>query len=204
MPRYIERRSEARVALHSPLKLKNLKSGTFSNARMVNYCNNGLCFESNMILSVGAEIILGIENSPYLDESDAIDVYRAKILWRKRVQSIFYKFGYGAELKSDSNMSPGLSGHKDLRKYPRWRCNQSVLFLWQSQPHRGVVKNACPGGLFIETTEPLPVGQTIELTLSDRKTQQLKLLTGEIVRSGQGGIGIRVMKMCAANGKNVN
>lgn len=98
MPRYIEKRSEKRVAFNSQLRLKNVESGTFSNARMVNYGDEGLCFESNMILSVGAEIILGIENSPFLDGSEAMDVYRAKILWRQRVQSIFYKFGYGAVL----------------------------------------------------------------------------------------------------------
>mgnify|MGYP006944234243 CR=1 FL=1 len=59
---------------------------------MVNYCDNGLYFESNSSLAEGAEIILGIENSPYSNGSDVIDVYRAKILWRQPIQSNFYKF----------------------------------------------------------------------------------------------------------------
>ena len=60
----------------------------------------------------------------------------------------------------------------------------------------------CPNGLFIETTDPLSVGQTIELKVRDRKTNKIKVLTGEIVRSGPGGAGIRVKKICDANGED--
>ena len=102
MSQYIERRAGARVAFKSPLKIKNLKSGTFSNARMVNYCDNGLYFESNCTLAEGAEIILGIENSPFSHHSDVIDVYRTKILWRKRSQSNYYNYGYGADEESST------------------------------------------------------------------------------------------------------
>ncbi len=201
MSRYIERRAGARVAFKSPLKLKNLKSGTFSNARMVNYCDNGLYFESNSILAEDTEIILGIENSPYSNGSDVIDVYRARILWRKRVQSNFYNYGYGAQLLADSSENMDVNGGRNMRKHPRWTCNQAVCFLSHNQQHQGVVKNVCPNGLFIETPEALSVGQTIELKLPDHKTDSMKLLIGEIVRTGPGGVGIRVSKICDANGQ---
>ena len=116
MSRYIERRAGARVAFKSPLKIKNLKSGSFSNARMVNYCDIGLYFESNSTLAEGAEIILGIENSPFSHNSDVIDVYRAKILWRKRSQSIYYNYGYGALLLSESTEAINVNGKVDKRK----------------------------------------------------------------------------------------
>ena len=201
MSRHIERRAGARIEFKSPLKIKNLKSGTFSNARMVNYCDNGLYFESNSTLTEGAQIILGIENSPFSNGSDVIDVYRAKVLWRQRVQSNFFKYGYGAELLSESTDKMTDTAKGDMRKYPRWNCSQSVCFFSCNQHHKGVLKNTCPNGLFIETLVTLPIGQTLELKVRDRKTHKIKVLIGEIVRSGPGGLGIRIINMCDANGQ---
>ncbi|MGD8493753.1 MAG: PilZ domain-containing protein [Desulfobacterales bacterium] len=200
MSRHIERRAGARIEFKSPLKIKNLKNGTFSNARMVNYCDNGLYFESNSALTEGAEIILGIENSPYLNGSDVMDVYRAKILWRKRALSNFYKYGYGARLMPVSNDNMPGTAKGDMRKYSRWNCSQTVCFFSRNRQHKGVLKNACPNGLFIETPDTLSVGQTIELKVRDRKTDRIKVLIGQIVRSGPGGVGIRLKKICDANG----
>ena len=202
MSRYIERRTGARIRFKSPLKIKELSSGKFSNARMVNYCDSGLYFESNSVLDVGANIILGIENSPFSSELDVYDVYRAIILWRKRVRSAFYDYGYGAQLISESDAKMHLKGEVDMRTYPRWNCNQSVCFYSQKRRHQGVVKNVCPNGLFIETHEALSVGQTINLTIANPKTHKLMLLTGEIVRSDSGGVGIHVNKICDAKGAN--
>ncbi|MDX1707490.1 MAG: PilZ domain-containing protein [Desulfobacterales bacterium] len=201
MSRYIERRAGARVAFKSPLKIKNLKSGTFSNARMVNYGDHGVYFESNSNLAEGAEIILGIENSPFSNGSDIFDVYRAKILWRKRAQSNFFDYGYGALLLSESSETMEASAKADMRRYPRWSCCQSVCFSSQNRKYRGTVKNACPIGLFVETSDTLAVGQNIEMKIRDRKTDRVKVLTGEIVRTGPSGVGIRLKSMCAANGE---
>ena len=103
MARYIERRAGPRVSYKSPVMIKNLKSGAFSNARIVNFCDDGLCFESNSIHDIGSEVILGIGNSPYTNGSNAIDVYRARVLWRKQVKSTFYDYGYGVHLIAASN-----------------------------------------------------------------------------------------------------
>ena len=201
MSRYIERRAGARIDFKSPLKIKNVKNGTFSTARMVNYCDKGLYFESNSSLTEGAEIILGIENSPYSNGSDVIDVYRTKILWRKPAQSNFYKYGYGAQLLSESSVKMPDTAKVDMRKYPRWNCSQSVSFFSRNRHHKGVLKNACPNGLFIETLDSLSVGQSIELKVRDRKTDKIKVLTGEIVRSVPGGVGIRVINIGDVNGE---
>lgn len=92
---------------------------------MLNYCDNGVYFESNSAFAVGAEIILGIENSPYSNGTAIFDVYRAKILWRRHVQSTFYTYGYGAQLMSDSSDTMRLNAEVNMRKHPRWNCNQS-------------------------------------------------------------------------------
>ena len=57
-------------------------------------------------------------------------------------------------------------------------------------------------GLFIETSETLSVGQTIELKMPDRQTYKIKLLIGEIVRSDPRGAGSRVKRMSDTNGGN--
>lgn len=203
MPRYIERRAGGRVAFKSPVKIKNLKTGAFCNARMVNYCDSGLNFESDSILDVGTEIMLGIENSPYSKGFDAFDVYRAKILWRKPIHSTFYNYGYGARLRSSrQDDSLPVNGKVDMRKYPRRNCRLSVCFFSLSQPHQGVVKNFCPNGLFIETRKSFSVGQTIEMTVTDRKTDKLKLLSGEIVRLDPAGVGVRLRNRSVTNGEN--
>jgi hypothetical protein len=103
MSRYIERRAGPRTVYKSPAKLKDLKTGKFSNARIVNFCDKGLYLESNSQFDTGAEVILGIENSPYTRSSHVMDVYRAKIVWCKQVDSTFYNYGYGALLKQESN-----------------------------------------------------------------------------------------------------
>ncbi len=203
MARHIERRAGGRALFKSPVKVKNLETGAFSNARMVNYCDHGLYLESNRVLDVGAEIFLGIENSPYTNGSDMFDVYRAKILWRKAVESTFYKFGYGVQLMSaQAGDHMRVNAEADLRKYSRMNCNQSVCFSSKDQQHQGVVKNICPRGLFIETHATLSVGQTIEMTLPDRKTGKPKLLSGEIVRSDPAGIGIRLKRIFDTNSEN--
>ncbi|MBW2433662.1 MAG: PilZ domain-containing protein [Deltaproteobacteria bacterium] len=199
MSRYSERRAGARIEFKSLLKIKNLKNGTFSNARMVNYCDNGLYFESNSTLAEGAEIILGIENSPYSNGSNVMDVYRAKVLWRTPVQSTFYTYGYGAQLLTQSNGKMADTAKGDMRKYPRWNCSQSICFFSRNRKYKGILKNVCPNGLFIETPATLPVGQTIELKVRDNKTNKVRMLSGEIVRSRPGGVGIRVKKICDAN-----
>lgn len=203
MSRYIERRAGPRIGHKAPLKIKSIKTGVFSNARIVNYCDNGLYFESNSVLNAGAEIIIGIEDSPFSYGADVFDVYRAKILWHRPVKSTFYSFGYGVQLISTHPINKRrVNDETDRRKYPRWNCNQSACFCSQNQLYKGVVKNVGPNGLFIETHKTLPVGRLIELKVLDRKTDTLKLLRGEIVRSGPEGVGVRVKKIADLNAEN--
>ena len=67
----------------------------FAGARMVNYSRTGLSFETNEHLHQGAEIYIGIENSPYASPaSRSYECYRAKIIWRRELETVFFKYGY--------------------------------------------------------------------------------------------------------------
>ena len=120
MSRYIERRAGPRTVYKSPAKLKDLKTGKFSNARIVNFCDKGLYLESNSRFDRGAEVILGIENSPFTQGSHVIDVYRAKIVWCKKVDATFYSYGYGALLKQESIENPLGNAAMDNNEKAGW------------------------------------------------------------------------------------
>ena len=103
MARIIEKRSETRLEHKSPVTIMEPTSGASFRGRLVNYCTRGLYFETDCDLKPGAEIDIGIENSPFSDISDVYDSYRTKIVWRKKIDQIFYSFGYAVQIKSASN-----------------------------------------------------------------------------------------------------
>ena len=76
-----EQRDNPRIKHESPVKVENLVSGITLGARMINYSRTGLCFESNQLLHQGAEIYIGIENSPYASPPfSSYECYRAEII----------------------------------------------------------------------------------------------------------------------------
>ena len=69
MVQNLEQRDDARINYKSPVKVEDLESGITHGARMVYYSRKGLCLETNELLHQGAEIYIGIENSPYTSPS---------------------------------------------------------------------------------------------------------------------------------------
>jgi hypothetical protein len=104
MRAHIENRIETRLDHKAPALIKKLKNGTLYRARMVNYSSKGLYFETNSMLSPGEEVDIAIENSPYIQASNVLDCYRAKIIWRKDLEPGIYKYGYGLTMTSGSKV----------------------------------------------------------------------------------------------------
>ena len=92
---YFEKRGEARIAHQSRVKIKELKSGVFINARMLHYSENGAYIEADTLLLPGTAIYLGIEDSPFIPGGNVYDVYRAEVVWLRLLNSVSYKYGYG-------------------------------------------------------------------------------------------------------------
>jgi hypothetical protein len=200
---HVERRTETRIIYKSPVKIKNVKTGVFNNARMVNYSDNGIYLETNSVLRAGTIIYLGIANSPYIAVSDIYDIYQANILWRKELKSAFYHYGYGVRLilVSDNHHSPS-SVFNELRKYRRKPYTKSVCFTSKNQRHQGLIKNVSPNGVFIETRDPLSVGQKIELVIPGKRTGSDRILIGRVMRVSPTGVGVRFKASIENNGSN--
>ena len=204
MVRYIQRRVETRSIHKSPVKIQDLKTGLYHKARMVNFSNSGLHFESDHLLEVGAQIYIGIENSPFAALTDVYDVYQANIIWRCRLDSVFYQYGYGVQLSyTRDKRYLHVSGFKELLIYLRKMDTRSISFSSRRQLHRGFIKKISPKGVFIQTSESLSVGQKIKLIVPENNRISAAIITGQVVRVGASGIAVRFETAMRANdGKN--
>jgi len=91
-----EQRENARFPHQTAIMFENYATGAFYEGRMVNYSRGGMCFEADFAPVVGAEIFIGIENSPY---SANHDVYRAQVIWNREYSESesFYDYGVGVK-----------------------------------------------------------------------------------------------------------
>ena len=194
-----EHRDDARLNYKSPVKVEELESGITLGARMVNYSRNGLCFETNELLRQGAEINIGIENSPYTSTSfKSYECYRAKIIWRKKLETAFFKYGYGVRYIFDRDeeisQSADLKAGKDLRKHPRQSYSISILFATQKRLYKGLTKNISPTGVFIKTNNTLKAGQALTLAIPLEGEQKV-MIKGRVVWSNQVGFGVKFLSI---------
>ena len=199
MGQYPEQRDDARIRYKSPVKVEDLVSGITLGARMVNYSRTGLSFETNEHLHQGAEIYIGIENSPYASPaSRSYECYRAKIIWRRELETVFFKYGYGVRyiFTSDEEISQSneLKGRKDLRKHPRQSYSISIRFDTQKQILQGLTKNISPSGVFIKTDDS-PNAREILTLFIPLKGEQKAEIKGRVVWSNQVGCGVKFLSI---------
>ena len=96
---YFEKRSNVRIAHQSQVKIKEIKTGIFINARMRHYSQNGIYIETDSLLLPGTKIYVGIENSPFVCFANVYDIYRAEVKWLRMLNSRGYKYGCGIKLE---------------------------------------------------------------------------------------------------------
>ena len=167
---------------------------------MVNYSKNGLCFETNEPFHQGAEIYLGLENSPYTSSSfRSYECYRAKIIWRKKFKAAFFRYGYGvryifAGYEQISQIND-LKKWKDLRKHPRQSRSIPILFAAQKRLFEGITKNISPTGVFIKTNDTLKAGQELTLAIPLKGEQKTMKVKGKAVWSYQMGFGVKFLSV---------
>ena len=199
MVQYPEQRDDARLNYKSPVKVEDLVSGITLGARMVNYSRTGLCFETNERLQQGAEIYIGIENSPYTSPaSRSYECYRAKVIWCRELETVFFKYGYGVRyiFLSDEEVSQSndLKGRKDLRKYPRQSYSISIRFAAQKRFSEGLTQNISPSGVFIKTNDTPSAGKILTLFIPLKREQQAEI-KGRVVWSNQAGCGVKFLRI---------
>jgi Tfp pilus assembly protein PilZ len=77
------------------------------------------------------------------------------------------------------------------RKYARKTLVAVVDYATQDQAYRDFIKNISAGGVFIETSVPVSIGQELSLTFTLPYHQAHIKITGEVVRISPQGIGVR-------------
>lgn len=196
---YSEDRNETRFDHTSPLQIKDLGSGEIYEARMRNFSNGGIYFESDGLLQRGTKIYIFVQHSPYAQSSGVLEYHTGEVMWRKYLKRSFFKYGYGIQLVSDS------TGHdadtpsdsktvKNLRKNPRKPYFRTVQFGNHECIFKGSTKNISPSGVFIVTREKLQIGQQIKLNLP-LKSGKMSQISGQIIWLNEEGFGLKFKKI---------
>ena len=79
----------------------------------------------------------------------------------------------------------------EQRDDERIPCLIAVSYADQKRVYHDFIQDLSKGGVFIETREPLTVGEKISMTFAMPASQSHFKVTGEIVRSASDGVGIR-------------
>ena len=193
-----ENRHNARIKYRAPVMIENLKAGIIYQARMLNYSKHGLYFETDSWLNLGDEVFIGIEYSPYSDSHDTYECLRSKILWRKKLPTSHFKYGYGVQYCIDYDKQKSrdrrLKIVDDQRKHTRKRYIQDLLFSAQNKILKGLAKNISPSGVFIKTNHRWKIGQIVTLVvpLKGDKTAKIK---GEVIWFGPNGFGVKFISI---------
>jgi Tfp pilus assembly protein PilZ len=193
-----EKRDNARINYKSPVTIENLKAGILYQARMLNYSKYGLYFETDSLLNLGEEVFIGIEYSPYADSSDTYECFRAKIIWRRKLPTSYFKYGYGVKYSLDYDKQRSRNGSlkivEDQRKHERKPYSKSIIFATQNELIKGLTKDISPAGVFIEAHEALEVGQTVTLAVPLKKAKTAKI-KGKVVWSTRDGFGVQFLRI---------
>jgi Tfp pilus assembly protein PilZ len=192
-----EKRNNVRLDEYRPISVKDLKAGIFHKVTMINSSKNGMYFETDSILQIGAEIFLGIENSSCVSFADEHECKRAEIIWRKKLKKSFYNYGYGVKFISADNTKEQKCGNQtekiDSRKHQRKPYSKSVIFAVDNQILEGTSENISLSGIFIKTKDKFRVGQTVILSLPSKTKKRLKI-KGEVAWSNHEGFGVKFLK----------
>jgi type IV pilus assembly protein PilZ len=79
----------------------------------------------------------------------------------------------------------------DERESPRKPCTLTVDYQSQNSEHSEHILDIGTGGVFIETTEPIAVGQELSLNFTFPDSQDKIKVNGEIVWRNTKGIGVK-------------
>ncbi|MFH2064777.1 MAG: PilZ domain-containing protein [Pseudomonadota bacterium] len=79
---------------------------------------------------------------------------------------------------------------RERRKYPRKSCFLSVHYATDERAYQEFIHDISTAGIFIETRQPLPIGQNIALTFSLPSRHENIKLNGTIARSTPKGLGV--------------
>ena len=95
----IDRRSSARFNHEAPIMHENHNNGIFYLAKMYNYSNDGMYFETILNHYPGEEIFIDFDNLPHTSRTDVLEGFRAQVVWCKKVAGKKNTKKYGVGVK---------------------------------------------------------------------------------------------------------
>ena len=118
-----EKRNHARIQHQCPVTVEDLNVGLIYKARMLNYSENGLYFEADKLLRQGERIHIGLEDTPLSLQSDSYTYYQARIIWRQKLTTSSFYYGYGVKYAVNYDklnlQKGGFQEISDIRQYER-------------------------------------------------------------------------------------
>ena len=185
-----ERRDNVRLPHVCPISFKAVRTGESCPARMFNYSDTGIYFESDAILEPGAEVYIGLCHSPFKDQPSDYACYRLTIIWRKELkEDAHFFYGYGTQFISPE-ISEKTKSHRKQRRHARRPFNRQVWFAADSSISEGLAVDISVSGVFVKSGKRLRTGQIVTLRLPD-KTGNEVVVRGRVVWSNADGFGLK-------------
>ena len=198
MTKDIENRKKARIDLFAFLKVIELKDGYIHKARMFNFSEDGIYLESDSLLSTGTLIFVIVEDSPFASTYGVLKFYRARIIWRKKLKDYFFRYGYGIQFMTLTQIqdlyTENILKNRDLRKHPRNSFVRSLRISTISGIFKGTTKNISPTGVFIASENVIEPGQITKMVLPLKNGKEAKI-TGRVVWANKEGFGVKFLKI---------
>jgi hypothetical protein len=192
-----EKRDNTRFDYQAPIVLEDAKFGILQGARMFNYSDFGLYFETDHFLAPGTDIFVGIPNSPYSPDPDVYERYHALIKWRKPLKKSSFYYGYGVRFLDTDPLDRPIKRGIESRKYPRKPCALDIKYAVQKQIYAGQVNNISLGGVFLKTSQDdgLDVGQRFRLAIPNRKKGNVIKRVARVIWSNRNGFGVEFQRI---------
>jgi Tfp pilus assembly protein PilZ len=192
-----EKRDHTRFDYQAPIVLEDAKMGVLQGARMFNYSDFGLYFETDHLLAPGSEIYIGIPNSPYTPDPDVYERYQAVIRWRKPLKKSSFYYGYGVRFLDTDPLDRPIERGIESRKHPRKLCSLYIKYAVGRKIYSGEVKNLSLGGLYLQTNERdgLEIGTGVQLAIPNRKKGNIIQRYARVIWSNRTGVGVEFQRM---------
>ena len=186
-----EKRDNTRFDYQAPIVLEDAKFGILQGARMFNYSDFGLYFETDHFLAPGTDIYIGIPNSPYTPNRDVYERYHAIIKWRKPLKESSFYYGYGIRFLDTDPMDRPIERGIESRRHPRKPCSLYVKYAAQRKIYPAEIINISISGAFIKTNanDGLEVGQPFQLAIPNRKKGNIIKRIAKVIWSNHKGLG---------------
>jgi Tfp pilus assembly protein PilZ len=88
-------------------------------------------------------------------------------------------------------MDETLSQRQNLRRHTRYDCLVGVEYRIDDARYQCYMRDLSEGGAYIETEQPVEMGQELVLTLYSPMLERSCDIDGKVVRKDTGGIGVR-------------